>query len=215
MQGPGISDLEVATLSDLTDLHVAPLTDRSTCFVISENSLFRLYKDGGGFSANGVDVIAPEAGSPRAGAEGARWVLVGDVVVQSAATTISGAIGTEDILDGASTHRVLIPENSTENYSIQLMVRRNADGAALYYEREVTVTRDGAGAPLLQETTLVTHENVGGADPWPAANASFPTTTAVLVAGQYYLVVSFAQANAATTASTAKATVTRNSPIAS
>jgi len=214
MQGPGISDLEVATIADLSDLHVAPLTDGSTCFVLSENAQYRLYKNSG-FSADGVSIVRPEVGSPIAGADNARWHLVGgETVVQSQLTTITGAIGTEDILDGATNPRVLIPENSTENYKVELMVRRNADGALLYYQRDVTVTRDGAGAPALQATDLVTHENPGG-DPWPAANASFPATTAVLVAGQYYLVVSFAQAGAATTASSARATVTRNEPIAS
>lgn len=209
MQGPGISDLEVATIADLSDLHVAPLTDGSTVYVISEDAQYRLYKNSG-LVADGIDIVRPEVGSPIAGADNARWIRTTPATVISAAVQITGAIGTETVMDGTTRPRVLIPENTSETYTISLMVRRNADGVTVYYQRQVTVSRDGAGAPTLTSSA----DYVSNEDPaWPVGNASFPATTTALVSGQYYLVVQFAQANAATTPSTAKATVVRSSPI--
>lgn len=216
MQGPGISDYEVATLADLRDLHVAQLTDRSTCFVISEDAQYRLYKDSGILAlANDTGIIQPNPGSPIAGAANARWLIQGERVTASAQTvftpTVLGSPFT--ILGSATTPSIIIPEDSTENYTIELMLRRAADGAALYYKREVTVTRNGAAPPLFQATDTVSHENVGGADPWPAANAQFDVTTATLSGGQYYLNVQYTQLVADTTAVIAQARVTRNAPI--
>jgi hypothetical protein len=214
MQGPGIQDWEVATLDELRDIHVATLTDGSVVFVFSENSEYRLYKNSGFVPISGdTDAIIPRPGSAIAGAAGAVWIRIGGAIIQSALTVITGATGTEVILDGTTTPRVLIPAGASENYTISLLVRRatgNIDTeATVYYQRQVTVSRDGVLAPTLTATQYVSNEEAA----WPAGNADFPAVDAVLVGGQYYLRVQFTQANAATDPSLAQVTIERSSVI--
>jgi hypothetical protein len=65
----------VASLAALKDIHVAELDDGTLAYVQSLLSFFVLEKSNGGVD-NGVSIIQPNAGSPIAGAAGARWVFL-------------------------------------------------------------------------------------------------------------------------------------------
>ena len=65
----------VASLAALKDIHVAELDDGTLAYVQALTSFYVLEKSNGGVD-NGVTIIAPNAGSPIAGAAGARWVFL-------------------------------------------------------------------------------------------------------------------------------------------
>lgn len=65
----------VASIAALRDIHVAELDDGTLAYVQALTSFFVLEKSNGGVD-NGVTIIAPNAGSPIAGAAGARWVFL-------------------------------------------------------------------------------------------------------------------------------------------
>jgi hypothetical protein len=64
----------VASLAALADIHVAELDDGVIAYVQSTKQYFDLDKVSGAV-ANGVTIIAPNIGSPIAGAASARWIL--------------------------------------------------------------------------------------------------------------------------------------------
>jgi hypothetical protein len=67
------ADISVASLGDLAQAWVAPLREGCLAWVEVELDYFKLEKSSGAAS-DGINIIAPIAGAPSAGASGARWV---------------------------------------------------------------------------------------------------------------------------------------------
>jgi hypothetical protein len=75
----------VASLAQLADVHVARWDDGTPAWVIDQATVYFLRKASAAV-ANGFSIIAPNAGSPIAGAAGARWLRQlpgGGVVLQT------------------------------------------------------------------------------------------------------------------------------------
>jgi hypothetical protein len=189
--------LAVDTIAQMADIHVAPLPNDTTCYVRGDGGTFRLLKTSARV-ADGNDIVAPATGSPIAGLADARWERIGPQITQSQAVAVSGAIATSTIM------QLGIPENITAQYEITLEVRRDADGASASYKRVVTISRDGAVAPIFNGAAadLVAQESADGTI---AADWSFPTLT---FTGNL-LNIQFAIAVNVYTALTAKASVAR------
>lgn len=90
------SDMTVATPGDLVTLYVSELRDGCSVWVTSEQAYFTLSKQSS-LTVDNVNVYAPLAGSPIAGAAGAKWFrstgsnIVGDtnITVTSADVTLT------------------------------------------------------------------------------------------------------------------------------
>lgn len=66
--------LTVINLAALSHLHVAELEEGTLAYVVATGEYFELRKASGA-TANGTTIVSPIAGSPIAGAAGARWHL--------------------------------------------------------------------------------------------------------------------------------------------
>jgi hypothetical protein len=69
------SPIVVASLAALADIHVAEIDDGVLAYVQSLTAFYVLEKASGA-APNGVTIIAPNQGSPIAGAAGARWIFL-------------------------------------------------------------------------------------------------------------------------------------------
>lgn len=199
-QGPAIQVEQVASLAELADVNVAELTDNTLITVTGDTrSVFQLHKTSL-LAADGVDIIAPNAGSPIAGAATALWVRNAPARTLGGLVSLgSGAPATYTILTGPTA-----PVDSTEQYTIQLLVRQATGGISASYTRVITVTRDGTGAPTIAGTTdLITQEQASGTVPadWSLVASAYSGND---------LLVQFAIATNTYAGVVARAIVTRN-----
>jgi hypothetical protein len=98
------ADITVATIQALADIHVAELEDGCWAFVDSVRAYFALLKNSGAV-ADGITIIVPNAGSPIAGAAGARWfrqATVDDAAWLDQAQWHINAVTGNDQNDGAT-----------------------------------------------------------------------------------------------------------------